>query len=196
MNKVQMEFVALVKESGLHQEALSIGEEKKAAVKAVKMGRFYSSLKKVTKHLSGAEGACSLNTNGDGPLGWGHSKKFGLDSSGRSFLVEKFVLEDHTEDDLRIMRDPECSALKMLSDFISHWSWAVSSGSGLVCIKDKGRWIPIETKQNLRSRMDEMKRSGLPVKATKMAKMESSAVYDLLSGGQDAVSDESPIDSI
>jgi hypothetical protein len=197
-NKVQAQFIEFAKKSNLHQEALSIGKERDAAVKAVKMGRFYSSLKKTTKHLSGAEGACSLNTNGDGPLGFGHSKKFGLDSSGRSFLVEHFVLGEHTEDHLRIMKDPSCSALKMLSDFVTHWSWAIASGSGLVCVKSRGKWIPIETKTGLRGRMDQMISSGLPAKATEMAKMESSEVYDLLSsGGQDAVGEDvSPIDSL
>ena len=67
-NKVQAQFIEFAKKTSLHQEALEIGKERDAAVKAVKLGRFYGKLKKVTKHLSGAEGACSLNTNGDGPL--------------------------------------------------------------------------------------------------------------------------------
>lgn len=196
-NKVRAQFIQFAKDTSLHREALEIGQEGTASVKAVKLGRFYGKLKKVTKHLSGAEGACSLNTNGDGPLGFGHSKKFGLDSSGRSFLTEYFVLGEHTQDHLRIMKDPACSALKMLSDFVTHWSWALSSGSGLVCVKSRGKWVPIETKKGLRGRMDSMIASGLPARAVEMAKMESSEVYDLLSSdGQDAVSDENPIDSL
>ena len=150
-NNVQAQFIEFAKKSNLHQEALSIGKERDAAVKAVKMGRFYSSLKKTTKHLSGAEGACSLNTNGDGPLGFGHSKKFGVDSSGRSFLVEFFVLGEHSEDHLRIMKDPACSALKMLSDFVHplvNGLLAQGVDNPMVSVKKyASKWVPSDNEE-------------------------------------------------
>lgn len=166
--------------SGLVSKAHAIDSVDSAAKKAALLARFSKELLAVTRTLAGVDGtAATWNTKSGSGLQYGWLKKFGIDK-GHSFLMEKFVVGDFSEDDKRIILDPACSGKAMLNAVANHWIKCFSTGEALVSAKEGSSWVGFKTKPGVTARMESLIKGDAISRKT--AASAATPEYDMFSG--------------
>jgi hypothetical protein len=159
-------WIVFSQRSGLVAKAQKVDSMETAAGKSLALQDYKAELKDVTKYLSGHwnEKKVGLNTKSGSPLFTKNPGKFfsrwGLDSKGKTYLLEKFVRGNHSEEDLARMSDPKCSAVAMLMEFVKLWRYGAQGA--MVVQGSGGTWSPKKTADGIVSRMKDLEANGLP----------------------------------
>ncbi len=185
---MKCKWIVFAQRSGLVAKAQKVDSMTSAAEKCLALQDYQAELKDVTRYLSGHWTAkkVGLNTQSGSPLSTKNPGKFfsrwGLSAGGKTYLLEKFVRGNHSEEDLARMSDPKCSAVALLEAFVRLWRYG-AQGAMVVHKSRKrdddtdsgGTWSPLETTQGIVSRMKEFEVSGLP---RNNAPADTPAVYN------------------
>ncbi len=171
-------WIVFSQRAGLVTKAQKVDSMTSAAEKCLALQDYQAELKNVTKYLSGHWTAkkVGLNTQSGSPLFTNNNGKFfsrwGLSAGGKTYLLEKFVRGDFTEEDLARMSDPSCSCMTLLMSFVKLWKWGAQGAMVVQKSRKKkdddtdsdsgGTWVPLETTRGIVSRMKEFEASGLP----------------------------------